>query len=95
VDAFTVDPSALLAAADLMSRFEQRVEQALAQLEGVEQRLGALWDGSGGAAQAGAQQQWAEGAAEMRQALVDLRKVAETAHENYHGAAQLNMRNWG
>lgn len=90
-----MDPAALLAAADRMAEFEQRVEQTLAQLEAVEHQLGATWDGTGGKAQAAAQQQWREGAAEMRQALADLRKAAETARENYHGAAQLNTRNWG
>ena len=93
--AFKVDPAVLLAVADRMSEFEQHMEQALAQLEAVERRLGTAWDGSGGQAQAAAQQRWTEGAAEMRQALAELRKAAEGAHENYHGAAQTNLRNWG
>ena len=93
--AFKVDPAVLLAAAERMAQFEAHMEQTLAQLEGLEHQLGATWDGFGGVAQADAQQRWNEGAAEMRQALADLRKVAETAHENYHGVAQMNMRNWG
>ncbi len=93
--AFKVDPAVLLSVAERMSQFEAHMEQTLAQLEAVEHQLGASWDGSGGAAQADAQQRWTEGAAEMRQALADLRKVAEIAHENYHGAAQTNARNWG
>jgi WXG100 family type VII secretion target len=93
--AFKADPAVLVAAADRMSEFEQHMEQTLAQLAAVEQQLGTTWDGAGGQAQAAAQQQWTDGAAEMRQALADLRKVAEGAHENYHGAAQMNLRNWG
>lgn len=93
--AFKVDPAALLAAADQMSSFEQRMEQTLAQLAAVEHQLGATWDGCGGQAQAAAQQRRTEGVAEMRRALADLRQVAEGAHENYHGAAQVNLRNWG
>ncbi|OMC01062.1 hypothetical protein A5733_03255 [Mycobacterium sp. NS-7484] len=93
--AFKVDPAVLLAAADRMAQFEQHMEQTLAQLAAVEHQLGATWDGEGGRAQAAAQQQWAEGAAEMRQALAHLRVIAEGAHENYHGAAQMNLRNWG
>ncbi|WP_166902395.1 WXG100 family type VII secretion target [Mycobacterium sp. DL440] len=95
MDAFKVDPAMLLAAADRMSQFEQHMEQTLAQLAAVEHQLGTSWDGEGGQAQAAAQQQWTEGVAEMRQALADLRLVAEGAHENYHSAAQLNLRNWG
>lgn len=93
--AFKVDPAMLLAAADRMSEFEQHMEQMLAQLAAVEHQLGDTWDGEGGQAQTSAQQQWTEGAAEMRKALADLRKIAEGAHDNYHGAAQMNMRNWG
>jgi WXG100 family type VII secretion target len=93
--AFKVDPAMLSAAADRMSQFEQHMEQVLAQLAAVEHQLGTTWDGTGGQAQAAAQQRWTDGAAEMRQALADLGKVAEGAHENYHGAAQLNLRNWG
>ena len=93
--AFKVDPAVLLAAADRMSEFEQHMEQTLAQLAAVEHQLGAAWDGAGGHAQAAAQQRWTDGAGEMRRALADLRKVAEGAHENYHGAAQTNLRNWG
>ncbi|MEZ0053317.1 WXG100 family type VII secretion target [Mycobacterium sp. MAA66] len=92
--AFKVDPAVLLAVSERMSGFEQHVEQVLAQLEAVEHQLGTAWDGAGGQAQAAAQQQWRDGAVEMRQALADLRKAAEGAHENYHGAAQVNMRNW-
>lgn len=93
--AFKVDPAVLLTVADRMSEFEQHMEQTLAQLEAIEHQLGTTWDGSGGQAQAAAQQRWVDGAAEMRQALADLRKAAEGAHENYHGAAQMNLRNWG
>ena len=93
--AFKVDPAVLLAAADRMAQFEQHMEQVLARVAAAEQPLGDSWDGAAGQAEAAARQQWTEGAAEMRQALADLRKVAEGAHENYHGAAQMNMRNWG
>ncbi|WP_057003452.1 WXG100 family type VII secretion target [Mycobacterium kyorinense] len=95
MSAFRVDPAALLAAAERMSQFEQQMEDKLAHLTATERSLGTAWDGSGGQAQAGAQQRWSEGAAEMRQALADLRRIAVGAHENYHGAAQTNIRNWG
>ncbi|CDO28323.1 WXG100 family type VII secretion target [Mycolicibacterium porcinum] len=92
---FKVDPAVLLAAADRMSQFEQHMEQTVAQLEAIEHQLGTTWDGQGGHAQAAAQQQWTEGVAEMRRSLAGLRAIAEGAHENYHGAAQMNLRNWG
>jgi WXG100 family type VII secretion target len=90
-----VDPDALLAAAERMSGFEQRMEDKLAHVMAAERSLGVAWDGSGGQAQGAAQQRWSEGAAEMRRALADLRRIAVGAHENYHGAMQTNIRNWG
>jgi len=95
MSAFQVDPAALLSAADRMSEFEQQMEARLARVMAVEQMLGSAWDGSGGQAQAAAQQRWSEGAQEMRKALADLHRIAMGAHENYHGAMQTNSRNWG
>lgn len=92
--AFRVDPAALLAAADRMSKFEEHMEGMLAQVTAAERALGTAWDGTGGQAQAAAQQQWSEGAHEMRQAFADLRRIAVGAHENYQGAMQANIRNW-
>lgn len=92
--AFRVDPAALLAAADRMSNFEEHMEGMLAQVTAAERSLGAEWDGTGGQAQAAAQQRWSEGAQEMREALAALRRIAMGAHENYQGAMQTNIRNW-
>ena len=91
---FRVDPEALLAAADRMSEFDQRVESNLARVSATVERLGASWHGDGGAAERAAQDRWDQGAQEMRDALAQLRDVAERAHANYSAAIQLNSRMW-
>lgn len=92
---FRVDPEALLAAADRMSEFDQRVEANLARVTAAVERLGASWHGDGGASERAAQERWNQGAQEMRDALARLRTIAEGAHANYSNAIQLNSRMWG
>jgi WXG100 family type VII secretion target len=95
VSSFKVDPAALLAVVDRMSEFDQQLEAHLAHAAGSVAQLGTSWYGDGGQAERSAQQRWDEGAREMREALARLRQIAESAHENYSGAAQTNVRNWG
>jgi WXG100 family type VII secretion target len=95
VSAFHVDPAALLAVVDRMSQFDQQLEAQLSHAAGSVASLGTSWYGDGGQAERSAQQRWDEGAREMREALARLRQIAEDAHENYAGAAQTNVRNWG
>lgn len=93
--AFRVDPAALLAVVDRMSEFDQQLEAHLAQAAASVAHLGTSWSGDGGESERSAQQRWDEGARDMRDALARLRQIAEGAHENYSGAAQTNVRNWG
>jgi len=93
--AFRADPAALDAAVERMTEFEQHLEQMLDQVGAHEHSLGGDWVGDGGQAQQAAQQRWAEGAAQMRAALADLRRVTHGAQENYRAAMQTNSLNWG
>lgn len=91
---FHVDPAALLAVVDRMSEFDSALEAHLARVSGSVAALGTSWYGDAGEAERSAQQRWDQGAAEMRDALARLRQIAEVAHENYSGAAQVNVHNW-
>jgi WXG100 family type VII secretion target len=95
MDAFRVDPAALLAVIDRMAAFDSQLEAHLAQAANSVSRLGTTWYGDGGEAERAAQARWDEGAHEMREALARLRQIAEGAHENYSSAAQTNVRMWG
>lgn len=92
--AFRADPAALAAAVERIAEFEQHLEQMLDQVAAHEHSLGSDWVGDGGQAQQSAQQRWAEGAAQMRAALVELRRIAQGAQENYRAAMQTNSLNW-
>ena len=92
--AFTVDLQTLLAAVDQMSRFNERLEQSLAQVKSSMATLAPLWHGDAATAQQAAQQQWESGAQELRAALGQLRDIAEKAHGNYGDAASMNTRMW-
>jgi WXG100 family type VII secretion target len=91
---FTVDLEALLTGVDQMSAFHQKLEQSLAAVEAQVAALGLSWHGEAATAQEAAQQQWNEGAEELRTPLGQLRDIAEQAHENYSNAVATNTRMW-
>lgn len=95
MSSFQVDPTALLAVVDRMAEFDSQLEAHLAHARSSVAALGTSWYGDGGEAERSAQRRWEQGAQEMRDALARLRQIAEGAHENYSGAAQTNVRNWG
>src|SRR6185312_9710295 len=92
--AFSVDLESLLAAVDRMSQFDGQLEQSLARAKSSVESLGLSWQGDAANAQQTAQTQWNDGADELRAALGQLRDIAERAHANYSGAADVNNRMW-
>jgi WXG100 family type VII secretion target len=63
---FTVDLAALLAAVDQMSTFNSDLEQHLAQVKASAALLGPSWHGEASDRQEAAQDQWNNGAEELR-----------------------------
>ncbi len=53
------------------------------------------WHGEGSDAQAQAQQQWEDGAEQMKSALKQLRSIAQSAEKNYTEAVTKNGAMWG
>lgn len=78
-----------------MSEFHSDLEQTLAAVRSSVTALGSTWHGDAASAQAAAQQQWEDGAQPLRDALAQLRDLAERAHANYSNAASANTRMWG
>jgi ESAT-6 family protein len=91
---FRVDPAQLWEAIEQLTRFEQHLVSALEQADARVDRLHATWTGAAAAEHRAAHQRWQRGAEEMRQALVVMRQIATTAHENYTAAAAVNARMW-
>jgi WXG100 family type VII secretion target len=92
---FSVDLEALLTGVDQMSGFHSNLESTLASVRSAVTALGSTWHGDAASAQDAAQQQWDDGAQQLREALAQLRDIAEHAHSNYSNAAATNTRMWG
>ncbi|WP_193044281.1 WXG100 family type VII secretion target [Mycolicibacterium baixiangningiae] len=92
---FSVDLEALLSGVDQMSAFHSDLEQTLASVRASMTALGLSWHGEAASAQETAQQQWDAGAQQLREALAQLRDIAEQAHANYSNAVATNQRMWG
>jgi WXG100 family type VII secretion target len=89
-----VDFSQLQGAIDHMAAFGREVAECLEDVERTMAALRATWHGSGSDAQAQAQQQWEDGAEQMKAALSQLQKIAETARKNYTDAVDKNGQMW-
>ncbi len=92
--AYAVDLDLLLGTIESLSRCERTCDDAL---ETVSRRVRALhetWSGETALAQAATQERWEEGFGRMQAGLADMRRAADTAHGNYRGAAETNVRLW-
>ncbi|MCG5433835.1 WXG100 family type VII secretion target [Mycobacterium sp. MYCO198283] len=76
---------------DTLAAFERRAEEVAARVDAEVAGLHLVWSGQGAAAHHTAHEQWLRGAAQMREALTELRAAAHTAYEAYTGAVQANL----
>lgn len=90
-----VDFAQLQAAIDHMAKFGQEVTEVLDDMDAAMAALRSTWQGEASDQQAQAQQQWDEGAEQMKAALEQLRTIAKAAHENYSDAVSKNGQMWG
>ena len=66
-------------------------------LEEIDQAVAALranWEGQASDTQAQTQQQWEDGAEQMKTSLESLRQVADNARKNYADAVDKNGKMW-
>jgi WXG100 family type VII secretion target len=91
---FTVDLEELDAVIGDLTGFESRFIGRLAELDDLVTHLHGTWTGDAAGAQKRAHEQWASGAREMHQALVEMREAAQRAHANYGAAADANAQMW-
>ena len=89
-----VDFEQLQAAINHMEAFGREVTECLEDVDQTMATLRATWHGSGSDAQAQAQQQWEDGAEQMKTALLQLQKIADTARKNYADAVDKNGQMW-
>ncbi|WKG03649.1 WXG100 family type VII secretion target [Mycolicibacterium sp. HK-90] len=89
-----VDFGQLQSAVDHMAAFGRDVGECLEDVDRAMAMLRATWHGEGSDAQAQAQQQWEDGAEQMKKALSTLEQIAKTAHTNYKNAVDKNKLMW-
>jgi WXG100 family type VII secretion target len=90
-----VDFAQLQAAIDHMAKFGQEVTEVLDDVDAAMAALRSTWHGEASDQQAQAQQQWDEGADQMKAALEQLKTIAEAARKNYSDAVSKNGQMWG
>jgi len=88
---YRVDLEELLAFVDRLQSFEQRAEAIAARVDGQIATLHDTWAGTAAAAHRAQHDEWMAGAAQMREALAQLRTAAANAHQNYTDAVRLNV----
>ena len=88
---YRVELEELLAFVDRLQSFEQRAETIAARVDEQVATLHDAWSGSAAAAHRTEHDEWMAGAAQMREALAQLRTAARNAHQHYTDAARLNM----
>jgi ESAT-6 family protein len=93
-DRHRVDLPRLADVVDQIDRFDQHLETALQDAQSRVDRLHATWTGEAATKHRQAHDEWVRGVADMRTALKAMRRNAQIAHGNYHGAATTNARMW-
>ena len=88
---YRVDLAELLAFVDRLQSFEQRAEAIAARVDGQVATLHASWAGNAAAAHHVQHDEWMAGAAQMREAIAQLRAAAANAHQHYTDAARQNV----
>jgi len=88
---YRVELDELAAFVDRLQSFEQRAEVIATRVDGQIATLQDAWSGTAAAAHRSQHDEWMAGAAQMREALAQLRAAARNAHQHYTDAARLNM----
>jgi len=93
-DVFEVDVDELLHVIDRMAACEAGLRALATDLDRQIRELHVTWQGEAAQAHDQAQEAWATGFLDMREALGRMREAAHIAHGNYTSAADTNLRMW-
>jgi WXG100 family type VII secretion target len=88
---YRVELEELLAFVETLRSFEQRAEAIGARVDGQIADLHTSWSGEAADAHRENHDEWSAAAAQMREALGQLREAAHTAHRNYTEAVEVNL----
>lgn len=88
---YQVDLDELLAFVEKLRAFGQRAEAIAARADNQVGDLHTSWSGDAASAHRSQHDDWMAAAAQMREAVTELRAAAHKAHHNYTDAARLNV----
>jgi uncharacterized protein YukE len=92
-DAYTVD---LVALDDLITHLGQFTDATDANVDRIDAYVAKMpWQGETERAHKEWQAQWRSGVEDLQEGLRKIRDSAKTAHENYTGAIDANLKMWG
>lgn len=88
---YRVELDELLTFVDKLEVFGKRAEAIAARVDNQVADLHTSWSGDAATAHRAQHDEWIAAAAQMREAVMELREAAHTAHQNYTDAARLNV----
>jgi WXG100 family type VII secretion target len=91
---YRVELEELLAFVETLQAFEQHAETIAARVDKQVADLHHSWSGDAAAAHRAHHDEWITAAAQMRDALAELREAARIAHRNYSDVIEVNMAMW-
>ncbi len=94
VDDYTLDTDELDAVITDLERTETDLELLITDLDKQMATLHETWEGLAASAHGVAHDELAQGMRAMRQAMVELRTAARSAHANYTAAGETNLSMW-
>lgn len=84
----------LLGFAERLEAFGKHAEQIAESADNLAGHLNGNWSGGAAEAHQAEHEKWVAAAAEMRQAVAQLRTAARTAHSNYTEVVDINTAMW-
>ncbi|KUH99164.1 WXG100 family type VII secretion target [Mycobacterium sp. IS-3022] len=88
---YRVELEELLAFVEKLRAFEDRAEDIASRVDGQIAELHTSWSGDAADAHRTNHDEWTAAAAQMREAVIELREAAHNAHRNYTEAVKLNL----
>lgn len=88
---YRVELDELLAFVEKLQAFSRRAEDIAGRVDTQIADLHTTWSGDAATAQRAQHDEWMTAAAQMRDAVTELREAAHRAHTNYTDAARLNV----
>ena len=93
-DEYRIDLGQVEEFAKVLDQFVKYVEDRVGALDARIDELHVSWTGEAAVAHRDAHERWRAGAAEMNEAVADIRKSADHSHAAFSGVQELHRRMW-